>query len=153
MKNREYHVGPGAVSLLLIIVVVSMSVLGLLSLISARGEYKLTERAAQLAGIEHATSAQAEYRLAQLDALLASCEKTCSDDESYIAAVEKALPEGMEMDGRVVSWVEQGEGGRALYCAVQVHAYGSQARCSWAEHSFLPAQNEGYDEMNFDIWE
>ena len=153
MKNREYHVGPGAVSLLLIIVVVSMSVLGLLSLISARGEYRLTERSVLFARYGHEASVQAEYKLAQLDAVLAEGERNSADDESYLAAVEANLPEGMEMDGRTVSWVEEAENGRTLLCAVEVLPYGSEERGRWKEHSFLPIETDGYGSMNFDIWE
>ena len=41
MKRREIHIGPGAPSLLLVVVVVGMSVLGLLALMSARSDAKL----------------------------------------------------------------------------------------------------------------
>ena len=153
MKNREYHVGPGAVSLLLVIVVVSMSVLGLLSLISARGEYNLTKRAALLARSEHETAAQSEYALAQLDALLLESGAACEDDEAYLASVAAALPEGMQLSGRTVTWTEQGENGRALLCSAEILPLGSSVRCRWTEHSFISAENDGYDEMNFDVWE
>lgn len=153
MKQREYHVGPGAVSLLLIIVVVSMSVLGLLSLISARGDYKLTERAAQLAAAERQTAIAAEEALARLDGVLAECAMSAEDDEGYIAAVRKLLPEGMTMDGRIVSWEQTAEGGRTLMCSVEALPLGSGERFLWKSRLFEAAEAEGYEGMNFDMWE
>lgn len=136
MKDREYHIGPGAVSLLLVIVVVSMSVLGLLSLISARGDYKLTERAVTLAVAENTASAQSEADLAALDALLAGAEADAQDEEDYLARVGASLPENMCLNERVVSWEQASPGGRTLYCEAEIAPMGELPRVGWKMHMF-----------------
>ena len=154
MKEREYHVGPGAVSLLLIIVVVSMSVLGLLSLISARSDFKLTERAKAFAVAEFTAAAEAEKAVAALDELLYECAKSCDDENSYISAVGSSLPEEMKLDGRNISWSEECEGGRVLMCAVEILPVDSDERFMWTKHAFEALDGDGsYDRKNFDAWE
>ena len=44
MNQREYRIGPGAASLMLLVVVLSMSVLGMLALMSARSDENLSLR-------------------------------------------------------------------------------------------------------------
>ena len=153
MKQREYRVGPGAVSLLLIIVVVSMSVLGLLSLLSARGDYRLTQRARDFAVAERAASVEAQRNVAELDALLAKVTKISYNEDDYVTFVCSALPEGMTMDGRVVRWQETMSGGRVLQCAVELLPLGSSERYIWREHAFEAVEYDDYDRLNFDMWE
>lgn len=141
MRDREYHIGPGAVSLLLVIVVVSMSVLGLLGLISARGDYKLTERALSLAAAENAAAAQSERSLAALDALLVKCAADAADDEAYLSAAEAALPENMVLTGRSVSWRETAENGRTLFCDAEIAPLGELPRVRWTGHMFIAEAN------------
>lgn len=141
MRDREYHIGPGAVSLLLVIVVVSMSVLGLLGLISARGDYKLTERALSLAAAENAAAAQSERSLAALDALLVKCAADAADDAAYLSAAEAALPENMVLTGRSVSWRETAENGRTLFCDAEIAPLGELPRVSWTGHMFIAEAN------------
>ena len=129
MREREYRIGPGAVSLLLVVVVASMSVLGLLALIHARGDCSLTERATALMESEYAVSAEAERKLAQLDATLAECALSAENDASYLQAVSAALPEGMELTERTVRWEEALENGRRLVCMVEILPLGETPAC------------------------
>jgi len=138
MRKREYRIGPGAVSLMLLVVVVSMSVLGLLALISARGDYKLTDRAEEFAASEYNASAAAEYSLAQLDAILDNCAKSAQDDAQYLEMVASALPEGMSMNERMVTWEAETNGKRKMVCVIEVLPLGSEARFS-KEMFFLEA--------------
>lgn len=130
MNDREYRIGPGAVSLLLVVVVVSMSALGLLALISARGDYRLTERSAEVIVSEYDVSVEAEYALAELDAVLLSSRRTAQDEQSYLAAVQSALPDGMNLEGRIVSWEETLSAGRTLLCEVELLPLDSTRRFS-----------------------
>ena len=50
MNQREYRIGPGAASLMLLVVVLSMSVLGMLALMSARSDENLSLRSASFSG-------------------------------------------------------------------------------------------------------
>ena len=67
MKRRGVTIGPGAPSLLLVVVVIAMSVLGLLALMSARSDAQLTRRSLEYTVAEYERAAQAERSLAQLD--------------------------------------------------------------------------------------
>lgn len=136
MKHRDYHIGPGAVSLLLIIVVVSMSVLGLLSMIGARGDYKLTERAISLAEAGQTASVDAEKALAGLDDLLIVCREESEDDQQYIGLVGEAIAEEMTLEGRIIRWKVDVADGRTLNCAIEVLPFGETDRFLWKEHYF-----------------
>lgn len=137
MRDKEYHVGPGAVSLLLVIVVVSLSVLGLLALISARGDYKLTERSAAFAVAENEASALSEKSVAELDGILCICMSQAEDNEAYLAAVKDALPEGYYMEENVISWEECVSGGRTLSCEIEIMPLDGEQRFEWKTHMFL----------------
>ena len=142
MKRREYHIGPGAASLLLVIVAVSLSVLALLALIDARSDHKLTERSIQFATSQYVSAASAERKLAELDAVLASCAEKSQDHESFLAAVMEKLPAGMEMHGDTVSWEEPTASGGTLACTVAIREPGSMPRYVWQEHMFIGEINE-----------
>lgn len=142
MKRRSFYIGPGAASLLLVIVVVSMSVLGLLALMSARSDERLMQRNRDFVAAEYETSARAERRLAELDALLADCASSASTDGEYLALVAGGLPEGMTLSERTVSWMEEGALGRRLNCSVEIHELGAPERFSWTGHAFYAESEE-----------
>lgn len=114
--RREYHIGPGAASLMLIAVVLAMSILALLSVMSARNDRNLSLRAAQVTQEIYALNARAERSLAELDAALKG---------------GTALPEGMTRDGDAVYWDETTDSGRTLHCGVSVSSEGAP---EWIEH-------------------
>ena len=143
MRDREYRIGPGAVSLLLVVVVVSMSALGLLALISARGDYRLTEKSAEVILSEYEAAAEAERAFAELDALLTD-SRTAADDNEYLMMVEKALPEGMTLEGRIVSWEERSEGGRMLLCEAEILPMDSLERYTRKTFMFMASGNEEF---------
>lgn len=121
---------PGAAMLILILVVLTVSMLGVLTLMSARGDLTLSERSARLTEATCRLNAQAERTLAQLDALNAAC-----------GGDETALPEGVTLDAQgTFVWREE-VNGRALECAAVRTPQGVR----WTEHRLL-AQTE--DEWN-----
>ena len=137
MKRRGITIGPGAPSLLLVVVVVTMSILGLLALMSARSDMRLAQRSLEYTQAEYEHAAAAQRSLARLDGVLISC----MGEEDYFAAVECLLPEGMYMEEHVVRWTEAGEKGRSLCCAVEVLDRGQKDRFRWVEHQFVPEEN------------
>lgn len=145
MKRREYRIGPGAASLLLVVVVVSMSVLGLLALINARGDQKLTERGVQFAASEYTASAQAERRLAELDGVLALCARRAGSHEEYMNLVLEELPDGMKMEENIVSWEQESEYGRTLICGVEINPLGAQDRYTWKQHMFISSEDDSFE--------
>lgn len=142
MNRRKFNIGPGAASIILIIVVLSMSVLGVMTLMNARSDIGLSQRSLVVANQIASLNERAEVHLAELDAVIASC--AAAEGELY-ALVEAALPKGMTMDGSIVSWSEEGENLRVLACAVEVLS-GEGPRYRWIRHE----QFVNSDEMEFD---
>ena len=64
MNRREYRIGPGAASLMLLVVVLSMIVLGMLALMSAHSDENLSRRSAEVAVEVAELNAAAERTLA-----------------------------------------------------------------------------------------
>lgn len=137
MKRREFYIGPGAASLLLVVVVVSMSVLGLLAIISARNDARLAQRSREFVTAEYESAARAERTAAELDALLADCAKDAQSEEAYLARLAEDLPLGVALDGRALRWTEDSSVGRALMCAVEIEPLGAWPRFAWIDHSFV----------------
>ena len=96
-RRSAISLGPGASSLILIFVVLAMAVLSMLSLMTARNDLKFSERSAAVIEAVYQLNETAEKRHAEVDRLLAECAAEVSDDEEYLAAVEEALPEDMEI--------------------------------------------------------
>jgi len=134
-RKTNVSFGPGAASLILIVVILSMGVLGMLALMNARNDAKLSERSVEVVAAGFSLNDQAERGLAELDAVLARCAAATYSDEAYLAAVRGNLPDGMLMveDGRIVNW-ELSDGLRTLTCAVEVLPLGETERFSWREH-------------------
>ena len=142
-RKSRISFGPGAASLILIVVILSMSVLGILALMNARNDSKLSRRSIEVIAAGYALSDRAERSLAALDGVLAGCAAATATDEEYLEAVRKNLPEGMLMSDRLVTW-EESDGLRTLDCAVELAALGEDARLQWHTHR-LTAVTE-------DIW-
>lgn len=141
-KSR-FSFGPGAASLILIVVMLSMSVLGMLALMHARNDVRLSDRSAQVARAGYALSAEAEARLSRLDAVAAHYAAVADDDGAYALAVRTYLPEDMEMLDRVISW-RQTDGTRTLQCAVELNPLGSKHRFTWVEHRMTAVTEEAW---------
>ena len=137
MNQREYRIGPGAASLMLLVVVLSMSVLGILALMSARSDENLSLRSAEVARQVAELNVSAERSLAGLDAVLADAARSAQSDEVYLTQIEAALGDGMTLDGRTVSWLEANDEGRTLACAVEVQPLGAYPRYIRTAHRLV----------------
>ena len=142
-KTSRISFGPGAASLILIVVVLSMSVLGILALLNAHSNSKLSQRSVEVVQAGYELNAQAEQRLAALDTLIAKASKQVGNDELFLAALEAALPPDMTLDDRTVSW-SVSDGLRTLDCAVELMPLGESVHYKWVTHQ-LTAVTE-------DIW-
>ena len=144
MNRRNFQIGPGAASLLLIAVVLCMSVLGILSLVSARGDARLSERSATMAYSAAALNVQSERSMALLDATLYVCGQSLSASgqstgeqdaqEAYLAAVGAALPHGMTLMGDTVYWQEASDDGRRIDCEAKIAPMGETPRARFTAH-------------------
>ena len=134
-RKSNVSFGPGAASLILIVVILSMAVLGMLALMNARNDSKLSSRSIEVVAAGFELNDRAERNVAELDAVLARCAASTFSDEAYLAAVRGSLPDGMLMgqEDRIVSW-ELTDGLRTLSCAVEVLPQGEKERLRWREH-------------------
>ena len=146
MKRKWIAIGPGAASLILIVVVLSISVLGMLALISARGDCKLSERSVEMTEKIYELNEKAEVSVMTLDRLLYDCTARSTENEEYFQNISVNLPENMEMYDAYVSWQEENDT-HILYCTILLNEFGADARFEWKEHR-LSMQMEDYE----DIW-
>lgn len=134
MKQRKIALGPGAASLILIIVALSMCVLCMLTYISAKNDLALSTRSTEMIQRVYTLNDKGERTLAQLDQVLAACAEQTGDEAAYLDMVRENLPEGMDMEDNLISWTES-EGDRVLMCAVYLAPRGETPRLTWAQHA------------------
>lgn len=143
-QKSRVSFGPGAASLILIVVILSMSVLGILALMNARNDIKLCERSVQVVQAGYALNAEAERKLASLDAIAAMYAAKSENDDDYAAAVRAFLPVDMSMNDRVISW-NVTDGLRTLECAVTLNPLGQGQRFSWVNHRLTATTEEAWN--------
>lgn len=140
-RKSNVSFGPGAASLILIVVILSMSVLGMLALMNARNDARLSSRSTAVVVAGYELNDRAERRLAELDSAVAECAALSDGDDAFLTAVRGRLPEGMLMDGRMVTWSET-DGLRTLSCAVEVLPLGDGQRLAWRTHRMTAVTEE-----------
>ena len=101
MNKRKIALGPGAASLILIVVVLSLCMMAMLTQISARNDYNLCTRSAEMVQRVYELNARSEQKLAELDALLVTAQKDAGSMEEYLEKVSSLLPEGMTLEEKV----------------------------------------------------
>ena len=141
MKQRKIALGPGAASLILIVVALSMCVLCMLTFISAKNDLSLSLRSGEMIQRVYALNDRSERSLALLDGVAAECAAQAADDASYRALVAESLPEGIHMEENMISWTES-EGDRALECAAMLAPWGEMPRLQWAQHALTVETEE-----------
>ncbi len=141
MNKRKVALGPGAASLILIIVVLSLCMMAMLTQISARNDYNLCARSAEMVQRVYELNARSERKLAELDALLAAAQKDAGNMEAYLAKVEELLPEGMTLEEDRVTWTEPLDN-RNLECIVLLLPPGEKQRARWISHKLMVEEPE-----------
>ena len=119
MKNRNITLGPGAASLILVVMILSMTTLGTLTLISARNDYQLGSRSIRMNEEYYALQTMAEKRYAQLDAALQENLPSLKSQEECMILAMRTLPENAEGERNELIWREESNG-RQLVCRAQV---------------------------------
>jgi hypothetical protein len=141
VNKRKVALGPGAASLILIVVALSLCMLAMLTQISARSDYNLCTRSAAMIQRVYELNAQSEQRLAELDAVLAKAKQDAGDMDSYLQKIASALPEGMTLEEDRVSWTEPLDN-RNLECVVQVLPLEETSRTRWISHKLIVDEPE-----------
>ena len=141
--KRKIALGPGAASLILIVVVLSLCMLAMLMQVGARNDYNLTTRSANMISKVYELSALSERRLADLDAILVECagETGTLDMEAYLDLVEERLPEGYTLWDDQVTW-EDPLDNRTLTCMVRILPPKAEKRTEWVLHKLAVKEPE-----------
>lgn len=141
MNKRKVALGPGAASLILIVVVLSLCMMAMLTQIGARNDYNLCKRSAEMVQRVYELNAQSEKKLAELDAVLMAEQKNASGMDAYLKAVGEKLPEGMTLEEDKISWTEPLDN-RNLQCVVQLLPPGEKQRTKWISHKLVVDEPE-----------
>ena len=147
MNKRKIAMGPGAASIILIVVTLSLCMLAMLTMLSSRNDLNLSTRSASMIEQVYTLSDRSERTYAELDEILARCRAENTDDEAYLAAVEEQLPEGAELEGDVILWTEPLDN-RTLECAVRVLPLENENRAEWVSHKLVVDEPEDDWEWN-----
>ena len=140
--KRKVALGPGAASLILIVVVLSLCMMAMLTQIGARNDFNLCKRSAEMVQRVYELNEQSERKLAELDALLVKAQKEAREGmEAYLEKVGELLPEGMSLDEEQVTWTEPLDN-RKLECIVQLLPPGEKERMKWISHKLLVDEPE-----------
>lgn len=117
---QRYHIGPGAASLIMIVVVLCLTVLSLLALIGARTDYRLAERSREMVTSYYEADARTQRALAALDGALTKARAEHVDEQGYFEAVRHNLPEGWTPVGDALRFAADAGADRALVMAVEL---------------------------------
>ncbi len=141
MNKRKVALGPGAASLILIVVVLSLCMLAMLAQIGSRNDYSLASRSAEMITRVYQLHDQSERKMAELDAILVRCQKETTDMASYLAKVEESLPSDMTLDEDIVSWQEPLDN-RTMNCEVKLLEPGQKERAKWVTYKLKVEEPE-----------
>ena len=141
MNKRKVALGPGAASLILIVVVLSLCMMAMLTQIGARNDYNLCARSAEMVKRVYELNTKSERKLAELDALLVTAQKDAADMETYLAKVQELLPEGMTLEEDRIAWTEPMDN-RNLECVVQLLPLEEKQRAKWISHKLVVEEPE-----------
>ena len=130
MNKRKIALGPGAASLILIVVVLSLCMLAMLAQIGSRNDFSLASRSAEMITRVYQLHDNTERRYAELDAILVKCQAETTDKAEYLAKVAENLPEGMTLDEDVISWTDPLDN-RTMTCEVRLTDPGEMPRAEW----------------------
>ena len=146
-KKSSVSLGPGAASLILIIVVLSLTALGMLSLMTARNDLKLSRRSAEVAQAVYELSEHAERDLNALDDIVSSARGNAQSEEAFWESISGTLPDGMSFEeDDIIAW-QVTDDTRVLDCAVRVR-FADEDRLTWTRHALtseIAADMEEFD--------
>lgn len=141
MNKRKVALGPGAASLILIIVVLSLCMIAMLTQITAKNDYNLCARSADMVQRVYELNAQSEQKMAALDTVLLQARGEAGDMKAYLDKVKEMLPEGMELEEDRITWTEPLDN-RNLECIVQLLPLEETQRAKWISHKLVVEEPE-----------
>ena len=141
MNKRKIALGPGAASLILIIVVLSLCLMAMLTQSVSRNDYNLSLRSAEMVQRVYELNARSERKLAELDAVLVTAQEEESDMDAYLTKVKELLPGEMTLEEDLVYWSDPLDN-RRMECIVQLLPPGEKQRTKWVSHKLVVDEPE-----------
>lgn len=143
MNKRKVALGPGAASLILIVVVLSMAMLAMLMQISSRNDVSLTSRSAEMIARVYDLNADAERKLADLDEILIGCREEIGEGgmEAYLELIAQKLPAGYDLLDDEVTWMDPLDN-RIMTCTVKILPPDEKERTEWIAHKLVVEEPE-----------
>ena len=138
--KRKIALGPGAASLILIVVALSLAMMAMLTIIEAKNDYSLCARSASMIEQVYALNAVSEKRFGEVDALVTKAAGE-SSEEAFLSKVKESLPEGMTMEGNQITWKDPLEN-RTLECIVRIQKSLNPDRIQWVGHKLTVIEPE-----------
>lgn len=133
--RRRYHIGPGAASLVMIVVILCLTVLGILTWSSARADLRLSQRDVEMVQGYYQADARAQQTLAQVDQVLRDAGTQAQNWQDYEALLDEGLPEGVSRRQDLVVYTIDAGAQRAIRVALRLMPLGQGRRYqieSWA---------------------
>ncbi len=143
MNKRKVALGPGAASLILIVVVLSLAMLAMLMQISSRNDVSLTSRSAEMIARVYDLNADAERKLADLDEILIGCREEIGEGgmEAYLELIAQKLPAGYDLLDDEVTWMDPLDN-RIMTCTVKILPPDEKERTEWIAHKLVVEEPE-----------
>ena len=144
MNKRKVALGPGAASLILIVVVLSLAMLAMLMQISSRNDVSLTSRSAEMIARVYDLNADAERKLADLDEILIGCREEIGEGgmDAYLELIAQKLPAGYDLLDDEVTWMDPLDN-RIMTCTVKILPPDEKERTEWIAHKLVVEEPEG----------
>ena len=118
MNESKGRIGPGASTILMILIVMMMTMLGVLALMSARSDLRMADRAEQFTQAYYDAQTESGLWISELDQeLLSLREKAAGNADVYAELVQDALSSGIEEE---VEFSTPAGDARMLYVTVKI---------------------------------
>lgn len=137
---REYRIGPGASSLVLIVLVLALTTLGALSIMSAKSEIGLSERTLEMHNNYYAAAARAQDMIAEVDACLVMARRS---EGEYMDSVRALLPSWATLNGNIAEFSIDAGAERLLVVQMEILPPESAERYAIRLHSLESVSDEG----------
>ena len=143
MNKRKVALGPGAASLILIVVVLSLAMLAMLMQISSRNDLSLASRSAEMIARVYDLNADAERKLADLDEILIGCREEIGEGgmDAYLELIAQKLPAGYDLLDDEVTWMDPLDN-RIMTCTVKILPPDEKERTEWIAHKLVVEEPE-----------
>ena len=149
-QKGSISMGPGASSLILIFVMLSLSVLAMLALTGGHNDREMSRRSVEVTEEIYALYEKAEYRRAEIAQTMAALREASAGEEEYLRGVSE--DGSLSISDGMICWEEK-DGVYTLDCAVALDGYqeNSGEPAAWIRHKLLVDRaqaEEDWEEWN-----